>query len=202
MNLLFGSDDQVANWDYLLTALRHGGTQDKPILPPCAPGQPPEHRPVVDVEYDASAGLLDDLSGCAARRIHRLLRQMRPVDKNCACRRQPFWVQVGLRNCHIRAIFPEENEWERLPIADAENDEGGQSVRIRDHTRDIDPLFGKLLANEPAHMISADPREEPRLEPQARTAGRRVGRAAADVLRERQHALEAAADLLTVEVDT
>src|ERR1700676_3016669 len=111
MNLLFGSDDQIANWDYLL----------KPILPRVAACQPPEHRPVVDVEYNASAGLLDDLSGCAARRIHRLLRQMSPVDKYCACRRQPFWVEVGLRNCHIRATLPKENEWERLPIADAKN---------------------------------------------------------------------------------
>ena len=74
MDLLFGADDQIAQPDDLLKPLRHGGTHDEPILATVSARQPPEYRPIIDIEHHAAAGLLDDLGRGAACRIHRWLR--------------------------------------------------------------------------------------------------------------------------------
>jgi hypothetical protein len=102
---------------------------------------------------------------------------------------------------HVGAVLAVEDQREGVRIADAQKDQGGQAVGIRDHPVGDDALAFKLFADEPAEMVGADPGQQAGVQAQPRGAHGRVGRAAADVFGERGHVLEPPTDLLAVQVD-
>src|SRR5690606_20671415 len=72
---------------------------------------------------------------------------------------------------------------------------------IGDHAPRIDTLFFELLADEPAHMLVSDPRDDSRAQAESRAAGRDVRRRAADIFGKGGHVFQPTAGLLAVEVD-
>src|ERR671920_1719130 len=81
------------------------------------------------------------------------------------------------------------------------NHEGRQPVRVDLHALDVDALPDQLLADEAAQVLVADPSDYRASQAQPGGANRDVGRAAADRLGEGRHVLQAASDLLPVQVD-
>ena len=79
--------------------------------------------------------------------------------------------------------------------------ERGQPLGIAFDAAHIDAIARQLLADEAAHVIGADARDEAGLQAKPRCADGGVGGAAADIFGETAHVLEPAADLLAVEVD-
>ena len=85
-----------------------------------------------------------------------------------------------------------------LPVADAEDDEGRQALRIHLHTARVDPLARKLLDDESPHVLVAHTGDHSGPQSQPRRAEGDVRRRAADVLLERPHVLQPPADLRSV----
>ncbi len=110
-------------------------------------------------------------------------------------------VDVAFVERAVGAIVAIEDQRKRLVVANAENDERGQAPGIGVNARHVDAFAGALLADEAAHVLVADPRDQAALQPQARGSDRDVGRAAADRLGKARHVLETPADLRAVEVD-
>ena len=69
------------------------------------------------------------------------------------------------------------------------------------HPVRIHPLARQLLANEPPHMLVADPGDHRGFQPQPRRAAGDVGGRAADILVEAPHVLQPPADLRAVKID-
>src|SRR5690606_23686718 len=86
-------------------------------------------------------------------------------------------------------------------VADAEDDQRGEPLRVGLDAPDVDALGGGLLLDEAAHVLVADRGDQAGLQSEAHRADRDVGRAAADVFGEAGHVLQPAADLLSVQVD-
>src|SRR5262249_51829542 len=128
-------------------------------------------------------------------------REMRSSDDNRTRACDILLIDVGLGKRHVGAVLPVENKRKVLAIADAENDQGGEPRGIDLQMRDIDAFSRHLLADEPAHCLIADARQKPGGKTQPCRADRDVRRAAADILREARHVLEATANLLAVKVD-
>ena len=84
---------------------------------------------------------------------------------------------------------------------DAEQHQRGQALRIGLHVADVDAFARELLAHEAAHVLVADARQHRGAQAQAREADGDVGGGAAEILGEALHVLEAAADLLPVQID-
>src|SRR5262249_29279100 len=129
------------------------------------------------------------------------VRQMRTGRHDRAGIGNEGLVDVVLGECHIRAVLAIEDERELVFIADAEQDERGQTRGVSLDPAHIDALALELFADEPAHVLVADAGYQPGPQPEPRCPAGDVGRGAADVLVERPHVLEPAADLCAVEVD-
>src|SRR6516225_10982881 len=85
--------------------------------------------------------------------------------------------------------------------AHAEQHERREALRIDPHTACFDALARELLQHEPPHGLIAHAADQRRAQPEPRRANRDVGGASAHPLREAHDVLEAAADLLSVEID-
>ena len=82
-----------------------------------------------------------------------------------------------------------------------EQHQTGQPLLVDVNPVDGDAFANKLFANEIAHLLGADARDQRRLEPEPRRSDRNVGRAAAYRFGETSDVLESAADLLAIEID-
>ena len=58
---------------------------------------------------------------------------------------------------HVGAVLAVEDQRELLVVADAEDDERGQPLGVDLHAARVHPLAGKLLEDEAAHVLVADP---------------------------------------------
>src|SRR3546814_2731029 len=94
-----------------------------------------------------------------------------------------------------------EDRGERIRVADPEEHQRGQPLRIGRDARRGHALARQLLADEAAEVVCAHPRQQPGPQSEPGRADRGIGRAATDVLGERGHVLETPADLLAVQVD-
>ena len=74
-------------------------------------------------------------------------------------------------------------------------------MRIGLDVADIDAFGDEGFAQEAAHMLIADAREHRDAQTQPRRANSGIGRRSAEIFRKARHVLEAAADLLAVEID-
>ena len=200
-DLFLGADDEVARRHDALQLLADACRFDVALLAEAGRGEAPEHRPVVDVEDDARAGGPRQRGGALAGGARARLREVRAREQQRARRGDQRRVDVVDVDRHVGAAVAVEDEREGVAVADAEEDERGQPLRIGRHVADVDAFGGEPLAHEAAVVLVADARQHRRLQAEARQADGGVGRRAAEVLRERAHVLEAAADLLAVQVD-
>ena len=126
---------------------------------------------------------------------------MRAVDEHGGGRAYERWIDVAFIERHVGAILAIEDQRKGVGIADAENDERSQALRIGFYAAHIDAIAHKLFADEAAHVVAADAGDKSGFQPEARGANRGVSRAAADIFGETAHVFEAPADLLAVEID-
>ena len=110
-------------------------------------------------------------------------------------------IDVVLGQRHVGAVLAVEDEREGLRVADPQDDQRRQAFRVGLHTAGIDAFALQLLDDEAAHVLVADAGDHGGLQAQARGTGGRVGRTAAQVLGETGHVLQAAADLISVQID-
>ena len=200
-DLFFGADDQVAVRNDLLELPADRRRFDVALLAEAGARQTPEHRPVVDVEHDPRRLSPCVRDGGFAGGERARLRQVRARQQQGARRADEGGVEVGRVDRHVGAAVAVEDQRKGVGVADAEEDQRGQPLRIGLHVRDVDAFGGQLLAHEAAVVLVADAGQHRRLQAEAGHADRGVGRRAAEVLRERAHVLEPTADLLAVQVD-
>jgi hypothetical protein len=200
VELLLRADDQVEEVQRRLQLGRHLVGGDEAVLAVAVAGQPPEVRAVVDVErglHPVRAGNVQRLEdGGFGPRV----AEVGPGRHHRARGGHVALVDVILAQRHVRAVVAVEDQRELLLVADAEDHQRGQPLRIGDDAARVDPLLGKLFLDEPAHVLIADAGDERRLQTQPCRAGRHVGGGAADILVEAGHVFETAADLCAVKV--
>ena len=84
VQFLLGADDEVAKRQDLLEPAGDFRIGDEAVLAAIAPGQTPQHRPVVDVEQHPAAGAAHELAGAPRHLEHAGLRQVRAVHQHRA----------------------------------------------------------------------------------------------------------------------
>jgi len=126
---------------------------------------------------------------------------VRAVDQDRLGRADHRLVEVAGVQRHVRAVLAVEDQREGLPVTDAQDHQGRKALGVGDHATDVDALTLELFANEAAHMVAAHPGGERRLQAEAGAAHGGVGGAAAHILGEGGHILQATAHLLPIEVD-
>src|ERR1700733_15671706 len=164
-------------------------------------GEPPQVRPVIDVEHDPTPRGAGDSHRLSLRGSGIGAREMRAAHQHSPGALDILRIDVALVERAIRAILAVEKEREGLFVADAEQHERGEADRIGPNASDVDALSRALLADESAHVLVADAGDEAAFQPQTRRADRDVGWATADRLGERGHVLQPAADLRAIKVD-
>ncbi len=87
-------------------------------------------------------------------------------------------------------------------VADAEEYQRGQVIRVGDHVADVDASPLQLVAHELAVLLVADARQHGGPQSEAGAADRRVSRGAAEIAREGADFLQRRADLLSVQIDS
>ncbi len=201
VDFLLRADDQVAIGKHLLQVLRHPVGADVAVLARRMTGKAPEVRAIVDVESHPSPRGARDADRLLQRGRRTGLREMRAGHDDGAGRADEVGVDVGLGQAHVRAILAIEEKREGAVILDRQDGERGEPLPVDLDAIKRHALAGKLLADEAAELLVADPGDEPGLQPKPRRADRDIGRRAPDRLREARHILQARADLLPVEVD-
>ena len=182
--LFLRADDQVATGERGLQTFSYGCAEYEAILAQIFRRQSPQDRPVVDVEDHSAAICFDSLRGAQARGEHAGRGEMRAVDQDRARGREICCIEIPLAKRHIGAIFAVKNQRKRLSIADAEHDQSGQARRVGVHAAHIHALAHQFFANEPPHMIGADPGQKSRLQTESCRRNRSIGGAAAHVFGE------------------
>ena len=167
-----------------------------------AAGQVLVRMDAVVSEADRQAVLNDyHTKRLALRRIGVRGREMRAGHHHRLGAADEGGVDILLAQRHVGAVLAIEDEREGLRIAHAEDDQGGQPLRVGEDAVGRDTLARHLLADEAAHMLVAHAGDDGGFQAQPRRADGDVGGAAADGLGEAGHVLEPAADLLAVEID-
>src|ERR1700723_3475891 len=164
-------------------------------------GQTPKVRTVVDVEDDTVARGLGNPDRFELRRGGIRLRKVSARHEDGARASYECLIDVLFAKSSVGAILPIENERISMLAGHAEKHERRQSARIRRDAAGRDPLALQLFNHESTHRLIAYTCDQRGAQTQARSADRNIGRAAADGLFEAQHVLEAAAELLSVEID-
>ena len=75
-------------------------------------------------------------------------------------------VEIALLDRHVGAVLAIEDQREGVAVANAEDDERGQALRIGLDVAGIDAFRFQGLADEAAHMFVADTGDERRPQPQ------------------------------------
>ncbi|SMX30639.1 hypothetical protein TRP8649_04783 [Pelagimonas phthalicica] len=154
----------------------------------------PGHAPKIGAVINVQRGLLTGGAGDGQRLERRGLdlgmRQMRARGDNRPRAADEIRVDILFGQPHIGAVLAVENQRKLFFVANAQQDQRGQTVRIGLDPVRIDPLALQLLANEPAHMLITNPGDHRRFQPQPRRATGNIGRAAADIFVKRPHILK------------
>ena len=163
--------------------------------------QAPEIRPIVDVEGDLSAVRL----GVADRKVLRGggvgFGEMSAGHHDRFRARDIGLLDVVFVERAVGAIVAIEDERESLVVANTEHHERSQPRRVGLDARHVDAFARALLADEAAHVLVSDARDEAALQAKTRRSDCDIGWAAADRLGEARHVLEPSANLRAVEVD-
>ena len=200
-HLLFGADDEIALGQDGGETLRDLARLDVTLLARAMAGEPPQVRPVVDVEHNLAPGGAGDPHRLELRGGGIGAREMRAAHQHRLGAFDVSRIDVALVERAVGAIVAIEDQREGLFVADAEQHERGEPHRIGVDSGDVDALAFALLANESAHVLVADAGDEAAFQPEPRRADGDIGRTAADGLGEARHVLEAAADLRAIEID-
>ena len=195
--LLLRPDDEVEAGQHLLEMGGDPVAADEALLPRRGLGEPPEDRPVVDVEHGRDAVAAGTLERERADLVHVLGGEVRSSDQERAARGDE---RLLVAHRHVGAVLAVEDQGEGLAIADPEQHQGGEAVGIHRDVGDVTALGGEGLLEEATHVIVADSRGHRGAEPEPRAAERDVGRRAAQVLRHARHVLQTRAELLGVEI--
>jgi hypothetical protein len=201
MELLLGADDQVAMGCDGLEMSRHRVGANVARLARAVACEAPEIWSVIDVPGHPTAGV--------PRRAHGLHRhgigggggEVGAGDAHGTGGGDEGLVHVRFAQRHVGAVLAVEHEGEIGLVAHAEQDEGTQPLGIGAHAAQVDALATELLADEAAHGLVAYRRDQARSQTEPGRADGGVGGAAAHRLGEGAHVLQAAADLLAVEID-
>ena len=126
---------------------------------------------------------------------------MRAGDHDGLGRGDQVLVDVDLAERRVGAVLAIEDEREGVLVADAQDHQRRQPLRVGDDAADVHALALALLLDEPAHMLVADAGDQRRAQAEPGGADGDVGGTAADIFGEARHVLESAADLLAIEVD-
>ena len=160
MELLLGADDQIKEMQCRLQLPRHGRAFHEAALALAMAGDAPEVRAIVDVERrpcPVLAGKLQRLQHC---RLGPGMAEMRARRQHRARLSDEALVDVLLGEPHVGAVLAVEDQRELLVVADAEDDERGQALGVDLYAARVHPLAGKLLEDEAAHVLVADPGDD------------------------------------------
>ena len=163
--------------------------------------EPPQVRPIIDVEDDLGVVSLGQRDRLGLRRRRVGFGEMRTRHDDRARPRDQRFVDVAFVQRHVGAVGAIEDRRRNALGLDREQHETRQAVLVDMHPVGDDPIARELLANEAAHLFGPDAGDQRRFQSESRGADGDVGRAAADGLGEAGDVLEPAADLLAVEVD-
>ena len=163
--------------------------------------QPPQVRPIVDVEHDLAAILLGDLDSLALRSFGIVAREMRAGDHDRACRLDEILVHIFRRQRHVGAVGAVEDHRRDAFILDRKQHQRRQPFRVGDDAAGRHALALHLFLDVAAHLLVADTRDDAGFEAEPRRADGDVRRAAADRFGEGADILQPRPNLLTVEVD-
>jgi hypothetical protein len=148
VDLLLGTDDQIAERHDTLQLRGHPLVRDEAVLAIVPRGETPEDRPIVDVEHQPAARRLDRFGRLHAGGEHIGPRQMRAVDQQRAGGGDMVRVDIVRAQRHVGAILAVEDQGKAFRAADAEDRERGQPFGIIDHPLGIDAFAHQLLADE------------------------------------------------------
>ncbi len=179
----------------------HAFVGDKAGLAIRFAGQPPQHRPIVDIEHGANLIAARVIERAAARAIYLLGREVRAGNQQCFRRCDERFVEIGFVDGHIRAILAIEDQRKRIAIFQSEQHESGQALLIDTHMADVATFLAERLGEKAAHVIVADAREHRRSKPEPRATESDIRRRSAEIFREARHVFEPRADLLRVQID-
>ena len=174
---------------------------DEALLAQAVAGEAPQDRAVVDVEHHLAAVRVGEPHRLARGGVQAGRAEMRAGDDDGLGRGDQALVDVGLGQGRVGTVLAVEDERERVLVADAQDHQRRQPLRVGDDPADVHPFPRALLLDEPAHMLVADPGDQGRAQAEPGGADGDVGGAAADILGEARHVLEPPADLLAIEVD-
>src|ERR1700733_3044768 len=112
-------------------------------------GEPPQVRPVIDVEHDLTPRGAGDSHRLSLRGGGIGAREMRAAHQHSPGALDIFRIDVALSYRSRGAILAVEKEREDLFVADAEQHERGEADRIGLDALDIDAFARALFADEP-----------------------------------------------------
>src|SRR5690606_2711583 len=115
-------------------------------------------------------------------------------------RNDEILIDIVLAERHVGAVLAVEDQRKLRVVTDAADHQRGQPFRIDLHSLRRHTLAGELLEDEASHMLIADAADQSRLQAQSRATAGNIGWRTADILLERAHILQSAADLGAVEV--
>ena len=119
--------------------------------------QPPEHRPVIDVQNRAHLVAARILERQPAHLVHLPGGEMRARDQQRTARGDEGLLEIADLQGHVRAVLPVEDQREAFPILEPEQNQRRQPLRIPYHMAHIAPLPGQRLGQKTPHMILAHP---------------------------------------------
>ena len=180
---------------------RHVARLDVALLAGAMACESPEIGPVIDVEDNSAPGGARQAHGLQLRGGGIGPREVGAADQNRPGALDVGGIDVALVKRAVGAIVAIEDEREGLFVANAKQHQRGEARWVGVDARDVDAFARALLADEPAHVLVADARDEAALEAETRRADGDVGRAAPDRLGEARHVLEAPSDLHAIEID-
>src|SRR5882762_10025701 len=109
---------------------------------------------------------------------------MGAIDEDRASRAEEFRVDIENGGRHVVAVLAIEDEREVHLVADSQDGEGRQALRIRFDAADVDALSLELFADEATKMVVTNTGQHTRAQAETGQADGRIGRAASDVFRE------------------
>ena len=198
---LFGADDQVETRQDLLHMLADILVGDETGFAIGLAGQAPQHGAVVDVQHalDVVPGRV--IQGLEAGLVHAVGGEMRTGDQQRFAGGDKGFADVFGAQGHVGAVFAVEHQGEGFAVLEAQQDQGGEALRVDLDATDITAFAGQGFHQETAHVVIADPAQHRRLQPQPGGAESDVGGRSAQILGEAGHILKPRTDLLRIEID-
>ena len=166
VDLFFRADDEVAVRNDRLQMLAYRGAFDEAFLAEPMAGQAPQHGPVIEVERHLGPGGPGMGHRRARGAVHPRGREMGAAEEKRLGRGDEVAVEIALLDRHVGAVLAIEDQREGVAVANAEDDERGQALRIGLDVAGIDAFRFQGLADEATHMFVADTGDERRLQPQ------------------------------------